>query len=250
MRGQGLSLVVRLIGTPPEERPALTLRQGSVKESGYISAVVAHADSPPPSDYDLIGSVESGTGLAALAKVRNIAHLCLISGAQDAAIGPVAMLAADRFCRSHQVLLIVDPPARWQVVGDVISDQRRSGFSSPNVLTWFPCAKLRDAAGHWHMASATGAVAAALTEAERTRGMERLHDEPLTALRSGLRVVSEVQPDEARRLLRAGVNILVQRSALHLQLHGNVTEARHSNMVAGSDDLDLLPDSQRCLGRW
>jgi len=233
------SELVRLVGTLPEERPALTIRPGSVKESGYVSALVTHADSPPPSDYDLVGSVESGTGLAALAKVRNIAHLCLISGAEDAAVGPVAMLAADRFCRSNQVLLVIDPPARWEVTDDVIGDQRRSDFSSPNALTWFPCVKLSDAAGQWHMASATGAVAAALSEAERTRGMERLHDEPLTALRSGLRVDSEVQAEEVRRLLRAGVNTLVQRSALHLQLRGNVTEARHSNMVAGSDDLDL-----------
>jgi len=233
------SELARLAGKSPEERPDLTIRQGSVKQSGYVSAVVSHGDGAPPSDYDLIGSVESGTGLAALEKVRNIAYVCLISGAEDAAVGPVAMLAADRFCRGNQALLIIDPPARWETPDDVIRDQRRSDFSSPNALTWFPAAKLRDAAGQWHMASATGAVAAALAETERTRGIEHLYDEPLTALRSGLRMASDVQPEDAQRLLRAGVNTLIQRNVLHLQLWGNITEARHTNLVAGCDDLDL-----------
>jgi hypothetical protein len=233
------SELVRLAGRPPAERPELTIRPGSVKESGYVDAVVTEAGSPPPSDYDLVGSIESGTGLAALAKVSNIAHLCLISGTEDAAIGPVAMLAAERYCRANQALLIVDPPARWKTPDDAIEDQRRSGFSSPNALTWFPCTQLRDAAGQWHLASATGAVAAALGEVERTRGMQRLHDDSVTTLRSGLRVVCDVQPEDIQRLLRDGVNTLARRSALHLQVHGNVTVARHAHPDAGSDDLDL-----------
>ena len=233
------SELVRLHGSAPEERPELTIRPGSVKESGYVSAVAPRLSSPAPSDYDLVGSRESGTGLNALDPVSDLAHVCLISGTPDAAIGPVALLAADNFCRRHQALLIIDPPARWQSVDAAVNDQRRSDFASPNTVTWYPCARIKNAAGEYVMTSATGTVAAALTEVERTRGMDRLHDEPMTMPRGGLRPEASVDSEDSLRLVRAGINSLVQRSALHLQLRGNVTEARHASVAGGFDELEM-----------
>ncbi len=233
------SELVRLHGVAPEERPALTIRPGSIKESGYVSAIAPRLNSPAPSDYDLVGSRESGTGFSALEPVADLAHVCLISGAADAAIGPVALFAADNFCRRHQALLIVDPPARWQSVDAAINDQRRSDFASPNTVTWYPCVQMKNATGENILASATGAVAAALAEVERTRGMRRLHDEPMTMPRGGLRPAAGIEADDSARLVRAGINLLVQRSALHLQLRGNVTEARHASLAGGFDELDM-----------
>ncbi len=233
------SELVRLHGTAPEERPALTIRRGSIRESGYVSALARTVSSPAPTDYDLVGSQESGTGISALEGIPDVAHLCLISGAPDAAIGPVALLAADQFCRAHQTLLIVDPPARWQSVDDVIHDQRRSDFSSPNTVTWFPCVRTNNASEQKVLASATGAVAAALAEVECTRGMQRVHDEPMIMPRGGLKLAQDVSAEETRRLLRAGINALIRRSALHLQLLGNVTEARYASVTAGFDDLHV-----------
>lgn len=233
------SQLVRLQGIAPDERPELTIKPGSIKESGYVSAVATRFSCPVPSDYDLVGSRESGTGLSALERVNDVAHVCLISGAQDAAIGPVAMLAADNFCRRHQALLIVDPPARWKTVDDVVNDQRRSDFSSPNTVTWFPCVELKNASGDTLPASATGAVAAALTEAERTRGLQRVHEEAMTMPRNGLRPLAAVSAEDSCRLVRAGINTLIQRSALHLQLSGNATEARHASFAGGFGHLDM-----------
>ena len=233
------STLVRMAGKPPAMRPDLTIRPGSVKESGYVTAVTSLARSPAPTDYDLIGCSETGTGLTALENVADIAHVCLISGAGDAAIGPVAMFAADSFCRTRQALLVVDPPERWHSVADAIADQQRSDFASPNVLTWFPCVQLRSSSGERTPASASGAVAAALAEAQRTRTIDHLHNEPYTMLRGGLRLASEVEAEDSRRLARAGISTLARRSALHLQLRGNVTQSRHANLVGGCDDLAL-----------
>jgi len=133
----------------------------------------------------------------------------------------------------------LDPPARWKTVDDVIHDQRRSDFSSPNTVTWFPCASIKNASGQKALTSATGAVAAALAEVERTRGLERVHDEPMIMPRGGLRLAHDVSANDTLRLGRAGINALVQRSALHLQLRGNVTEARHASVTAGFDDLHV-----------
>jgi phage tail sheath protein FI len=50
-----------------------------------------------------------------------------------------------------------------------------------------------------------------------------------------------VQLDAAdvRRLQRAGVNSLVQRSPLHFQLLGEVTQARHSSLAGQWNELNL-----------
>ncbi|MBT8421541.1 MAG: hypothetical protein HKN56_03985 [Gammaproteobacteria bacterium] len=240
---------VRVIGKPPAKRPDLTIRPGSVKESGYVAALTGLTRSPAPTDYDLIGCSESGTGLAALETVQDIAHVCLISGAPQAALGPVAMFAADSFCRTRQALLVVDPPERWQTAEDAIADQRRSEFASPNVLTWFPCVQLRSASGDRSPASATGAVAAALAERQRNRGVEHLYDEPYTMLRGGLRLATEVSADDSKRLARVGISTLARRSALHVQLRGNVTQSRHANLIGGGDDLMLRSEALFILRR-
>jgi len=237
------SMLVRLKGKPPATRPDLTIRPGSVKESGYIAALTSLARSPAPSDYDLVGCSEAGTGLTALDRINDIAYVCLISGAADAVIGPVAMFAADSFCRTRQALLVVDPPERWHTIDDVIADQQHSDFASPNVLTWFPCVQLRGSGGERTPTSAAGAVAAALAEAQRTRGIEHLHNEPYTMLRGGLRLATEVQAEDCRKLARVGISTLARRSALHLQLRGNVTQSRHANLVGGCDDLTLRSEA-------
>ena len=232
------STLVRVCGSLPEQRPEPTIRPGSVREAGYIAAVALSVSNVPPDDYDLIGCGEAGTGLSALRGIPDLGRVCLISGAADGAIGPVAMLAADSFCRERQSLLLVDPPARWQSVDDVIADQRRSDFHSPNAVTWYPGVRLRDDSAGKQLTSSTGAVAAALVEMERTRGVSRLLNEAPVLVRGGLTPLCDVSPDDVRRLARAGINTLGRRSALHLQLLGNVTQSRHAG-AAGADDLDM-----------
>jgi len=236
------SNLVTLEEPAPPERPALTIKTGSLRESGYVDLQPVEMASPAVTDYDLVGSAAAGTGLNALQSLDDIAHVCLISGAKDASIGPVALLAAERFCRQRQALLILDPPARWRSVHDVVSDQQRSGFASPNAVTWFPCARVRNAAGDCVLASATGAVAAALTMAGSARDVPRLHATALVMQRGDLRLDADLDSSAVQRLARVGVNALAQRSALHHELHGVVTQASHARVVDGLRQLDQRRD--------
>ncbi|MEE4186285.1 MAG: hypothetical protein V2J12_10990 [Gammaproteobacteria bacterium] len=236
------SNLVSLAEPAPAERPALTIKAGSLREAGYVAAAATPMQNPAPGDYDLIGAAAAGTGLNALRGLQDIASVCLISGATDASIGPVAMVAADRFCRERQALLIVDPPARWRTVQDVVSDQQRSGFQSPNAVTWFPCTRVRDAAGESVLASAAGAVAAALASRVGTRDLPRLHDGALVMQRGGAQLDSRLDAHDLQRLARAGVNSLVRRSANHHELLGKVTQARHAAPGAGFRELEQRRD--------
>jgi phage tail sheath protein FI len=243
------SSLVTLAEPAPAARPALTIKAGSLREAGYVGAAATPVHSPAPTDYDLIGATAEHTGLNALGQLPEIASVCLISGAEDASIGPVAMLAADRFCRERQALLIVDPPARWRTVDDVVSDQWRSGFASPNAVTWFPCLQVRNSSGEYQLASATGAVAAALATRAGIRDVPRLHDTALLLPRGGARLAATLDQHDVQRLARVGVNGLVRRSANHHELLGRITQARHACGAAGLRALEQRRDALFILRR-
>lgn len=236
------SNLVAVAEPAPAARPALTIKRGSLREAGYVDASAIPVSSPAPSDYDLIGAAAAHTGLNALEQLSDIASVCLISGAKDAGIGPVAMVAADRFCRAQQALLIVDPPERWRTVDDVVSDQQRSGFTSPNAVTWFPCMRIPNSSGEYVLASATGAVAATLASRASTRDLPRLNEDALLMQRGGARLDAGFDAHDLQRLARAGVNGLVQRSANQHELLGKVTQARHACLVAGLRELEQRRD--------
>lgn len=231
--------LVTVAGNPPETRPHATYKACTMRQAGYVDAVTERADNAPPSDYDLIGSASQGTGLNALDDVEDIGQIVLLAGAKGAAIGPVALLAADKFCRSHQAMLIIDPPARWQTVDDVVGDQDRSDFASPNTITWFPGVRVRNEQGERTLTSVAGAVAAALVAGDRQDGVLQLHADDPVMLRGGARPLVSLSDEDVQRLNRAGVNALVQRSALHLQLCGNVTEARYKSLSANWNEMRI-----------
>jgi hypothetical protein len=233
------SELVQLVGESPPNRPSPTIKPTTMRQAGYVDAVTPSGTSLPPGDYDLIGSATEGTGLNALAHTPDIGQICIISGAEGAALGPVAMLTADKFCRDHQALLIIDPPARWKSVDDVVQDQDRSGFSSPNAVTWYPPVRTRTNQGEGITTSIVGAVAAVLNADSNMAGVHQLHAEGPVMLRGGVRLTAQLNDHDLHRLARAGINGLVQRSALHLQLLGNATQARYGSIASEWTELDL-----------
>jgi hypothetical protein len=233
------SELVQLAGRAPESRPNPTIKPTTVRQAGYVEAMAATVNSPPPSDYDLIGSVAQGTGLNALEHIPDIGQICLVSGAEGKPLGPIALLAADRFCRLHQALLIIDPPSRWASVDDVLRDQERSGFASPNAVTWYPGVYARSGQGERIGTSIVGAVAAALKSIDQIDGVHSLHSDGPVMLRGAARLTAQLENSDIRRLARAGINSLIQRSPLHLQLLGNVTQARYGSIAGEWTELDL-----------
>jgi hypothetical protein len=233
------SELVQLAGSPPRSRPHPTIKPTTVRQAGYVEALAGDVNSPPPTDYDLIGSGAHGTGLNALEHIADIGQVCLVSGAEGAPLGPIALLAADQFCRLNQALLIIDPPPRWASVDDVLRDQERSGFSSPNAVTWYPGVYASNAHGERVHTSIVGAIAAAFASAGRIDGVHPLHSDGPVMLRGGVRLTAQLDNADIRRLARAGINSLIQRSPLHLQLLGNVTQARYGSIAAEWTELDL-----------
>jgi len=233
------SELVQLHDAPPSIRPNPTIKPTTVRQAGYVDALAPQVKNLVPTDYDLIGSAVTGTGLSALDHVSDIGQVCLIPGAEGEALGPVAMLAADRFCRKHQALLIVDPPSRWQSVEDVLADQDRSDFSSPNAITWFPGVRTPNKQDVNVSTTLVGSIAAALNASNQTKGVHQLHGEGPVMLRGRCRLTTRLEQADVRRLARAGINSLVQRSPLHLQLLGNVTQARFGSIAGEWNNLDL-----------
>jgi len=231
--------LVQLAGNAPESRPYPTIKPTTMRQAGYVEALAGRVNSPPPNDYDLIGSSTLGTGLNALEHVVDLGQVCLVSGSEGAPLGPIALLAADRFCRLHQALLIIDPPSRWESVDDVLRDQERSGFASPNAVTWFPGVHSRNGQGERVCTSIVGAVAAALRSVGQIDGVHQLRNDGPLMLRGGARLTMKLENADIRRLARAGINGLIQRSPLHLQLLGNVTQARYGSIAAEWTELDL-----------
>jgi hypothetical protein len=233
------SELVQISGVPPAVRPDATIKPTTMREAGYVDAISPSVNSPAPGDYDYVGSATHGTGLNALSSIPDVGQVCLISGAEGRALGPVAMLAADRYCREQQALLIIDPPERWQSVEDVLLDQERSGFSSPNAITWFPGVRTRNKQNRSVTTSIVGAVAAALNASARSSGVYQMYNDGPVMLRGKSRLTARLSGDEVRRLARVGVNSLIQRSPLHLQLLGNITQARYGSIAGEWNDMDL-----------
>jgi len=58
-------------------------------------------------------------------------------------------------------------------------------------------------------------------------------------LRGDVYLTAKVEPADVRRLARAGVNSIVQRSPLHVQLLGDITQARHASLAGQWNELAM-----------
>jgi hypothetical protein len=231
------SELATLVNEAPPARPHATCETGTLRQPIYVNGQLDSVVQTRPTDYDIIGSEQSGTGLNALEHVEDIGQVCLLAGSSRGP-GPLALLAADKFCRRHQSMLIIDPPAKWQSVSAVIQDHERRAFSSPNAMTWFPGLHTKNSAGSLHAVSAMGAIAAALSSSTRP-GVSHLVTAPAFAGSTGSRPAVEVDQADARRLRRMGINILSQTTPLHFRLDGNVTQVRNESLSADWQALDL-----------
>jgi len=210
--------LVRLHGEPPRARPYVTPGAGGIGPIGYVHGRGDWRSAAPPSDYDLIGSVEESTGIHALGQVASVDLVCLLSGSPGADVGPVGIFAAERYCARRNAILLLDPPTHWSQVEDVARSQRESLFASPNVITYFPrLAELSADGRRLRSLSALGAIAGMLA----SQGPS----DPIL-LRSKARVAIEPDADEAAMLARRGVNVLRAAAPGFISFNGNVTLAR------------------------
>jgi hypothetical protein len=208
------SALVRTTDEPPAVRPGATTGNGPGGAPGYVAGGVG-PDALPASPYDLIGSVTDGTGLHALDQLPRVDTVVLLSAAADGDLGPVALLAAERYCRARRALLLVDPKAAWQGVADVQADRLATVGGGIDVATCFPRLVAPDGRP---VLAATGALAGWLATAPaglRESVTLRVAMPPALALDSAA----------VAQLARLGVNAVAPTAPGLLQLAGGVTLA-------------------------
>lgn len=237
------SMLVRAQLPTPDGRPRATIGPRLRFSSPYVEAAQRGDDGQELTDYDLIGSSVSGTGLFALNSIDELDLLYLPPTGRHRDVGPAAMIAAERYCRKRGAMLIADPPAQWSSVRDVTVGARTSGLSSANMLTYYPRLIERGAPSAGERCVG-GAIAGLLSRLDEQRGpWGSLEGEGLL-LRRRYANPQALSEDEQQELSRQGVNAIVANSAGRSALRGDTTTARGSD---GERRFANLPLRRLCL---
>jgi len=217
-------------GTPlPGGRPLATTESGFQFGSTYVGHAQHGSDGNALSDYDLIGSAAKGTGLFSLNQIEHFDLLYMPPPGRHMDLGPAAMLAAELYCRKRGAMLIMDPPESWSSAQDAIASIRGSGYSSPNILAYYPRMRSRqdeESAPH----AAGGAIAGLLCKLDRTEGSWQDLDQRALGFSRTLEPATEVTFDNARLLVKEGLNVIAGNTGGRATLCGSVTLGRGTQM--------------------
>ena len=178
------------------------------------------------SHYDLIGSRRNRSGLFALEQVEHFDILYLPAPGKDKDAGPVAILAAERYCRDRGAMLIVDPPREWHTTADATNGVSDFGYASPNMVGYFPRAIERG--GDNIARPVGGAIAGLLCRQDRTYGPWHCMDQQGLGLQRRFVPAAKISAQDAAVLRRKGLNVLVSGPAGKARLLGSVTMGRGS----------------------
>jgi len=210
------STLVKVCGTVPTQRPDATRGLGSQQTVGYVHSNTDGSDGRTLTDYDLIGSASTHTGLFALMQAERVDYLYLPPLRRDREVGASALLAAMHFCRRRHAMLIVDPPMHWESPQVALAGMREFFFQCDQAIMFFPRIMALDrTSGRYESFGNGGAVAGMLARSEQANPPWAMNaaDHELV-LRRGFRL--QVEPDEKQRwrLANLGINTLLgQRSA-------------------------------------
>jgi len=231
------SELVYVAGPVPLTRPDITRCPGLGIGAAYEYADDDWHEHSPLTDYDLVGCNTEGTGLFALDRIPVVDLICPVPDADD--IGPVALFAAERYCRERQAMLFVDPPASWKSVADVVRGRLSSAFSSPNVATYFPRPVAIPGTGLNRTPSALGALIGRLVADDAMLGVWAARGRDTLGIRCRAMLACVLDDHDRAVLKRLGVNSLRERAGGILQATGLVTMDHSSGMDAEWSDLQV-----------
>lgn len=229
--------LVYVAGPVPLTRPDITRCPGLWIGASYAYADDDWREQSLLTDYDLVGCDLEGTGIFALDRIPIVDLICLVPDADD--VGPVALFAAERYCRQRQAMLFVDPPASWRSVADVVRERLLSEFSSPNVATYFPRPAAIPGTGLNRTPSALGALIGRLVADDAELGLWRARGHDALGIRCRATLACALDDHDGAVLRRLGVNSLRERAGGILQATGLVTMDQSSGMDAEWSDLQL-----------
>lgn len=211
----------------PTHRPEATAGPGIPFNTPYVQAAQNGTDGHELSDYDLIGSRKSETGLFALQQVDHFDLLYLPPPGKCRDLGPAPLLAAERYCRERGAMLIADSPADWVTPAKAVDGVRNLGLASPNVTGYFPRMYQRgDEEGAPRAVG--GALAGLLCKLDRTFGSWHDLDQQGMGFTRDLLAAFDVNDDDAQTMLREGINVIAKGPAGRARLCNSVTMGRGS----------------------
>jgi hypothetical protein len=217
------SELVRLAGPLPHLRPDATRAPSPGAPIPYVAAHVLGTDGDELTDYDVVGSNKSGTGLFALDRCGHFDLLC-IPAPPGRDVGMTTFVAATRYCERRRALLIWDPPRAWSSVDAALLAARGAGLGSHNAITYFPRVRSRVEPGRYPGGMpACGAVAGLIARCDEQGIWHGLPSDD-GGIRGQLVPLVDVDDRRAALLHRAGVNTIA-RFGSGSMLEGNVTFA-------------------------
>jgi GNAT superfamily N-acetyltransferase len=225
------SSIVRAQLPTPGGRPAET-------EQGYVAEAQRGSDGMDLSDYDVVGCNSRSTGIFALNDIDHFGLLYVPPPARDQDLGPAAVLAAELYCRKRGAMLVMDPPRAWRSVRKAVEGIREAGYSSPNILTYFPRVQSRGDFGS-PPRTVGGAVAGLLCKLDRKLGPWEEIDQVGFGLSGQLVPAMDVTVDDAQMLVKEGINVIAGRAAGRAHLCGSVTLARGGQMNGNFSSLTV-----------
>lgn len=218
------SRLVRLSGPVPGVRPRVTEAGHPGDPLPYIPMSRPGTDGEALTDYDIIGSSDADTGLFALERAGRFDLLC-IPPAPDTEIGVTSFVAAERYSRRRNAMLIWDPPESWRSVADAVAGMRASTWTSRNAVTYFPRIRRRGDAFRCPAGlPACGAVAGSIARADSC-GVWVRDASAGALLKSSLTPVARVESRDTAVLRRFGVNAIETAAGRGTSIQPRVTAA-------------------------
>lgn len=203
------SRLVRVQGSVPVERPSRTPPAASGAVIGYTPSNPDGDDGGPISDYDVIGSAQSKTGIFALEAAPDINLLCVPPLTREHDVGLSTLLVAGRFCRERRALLIVDPPAQWASSAAALDGMRHWPFRSEDAAMFYPRVVAFDRLrGRFEMFAPCGVAAGMIARCDESWPVWSAAEGDDAILRPGLRPAWSVSNADRARLINTGINLL------------------------------------------
>lgn len=221
------SSLARVQAPYPTHRPEATAPRRVQTGAAWVGHAQDGSDGHELSDYDLVGSRKDGRGIFALDQVDQFDILYLPPPGKGIDVGPTAVLAAERYCRSRGAMLIVDPGAASASAEDMLREVRERGFASPNMMGYFPrlaARKDEDAVPR----AAGGAITGLLCRQDRQFGPWTPLDESGIGLSRDFVPAVPVDDEDAQHLVREGINVILPGPAGRARVTGSTTMARGS----------------------
>jgi len=218
------SSLIRAQMPMPVGRPVKT-------EDNYIEHAQGGTDGYELSDYDLVGCASRSTGIFALNAIDHFDLLYLPPPARDLDLGPAAILAAELYCRKRGAMLVMDPPRAWRSVRKAVEGVRDSDYASPNIFAYYPRVYKKGDYGSLPRV-AGGAIAGLMCKLDKNLGPWEDLDQSGYGLSSNLVPAIDLNVDDARMLVKEGINVIAGRAAGRATICGSVTLARGGQMDA------------------